>query len=358
MNVGPPPLPSSVRSAEPSAFACQAANACLAAPLLIFGLSFCLSTITQNHRDASSRPLLLGFSFVAAVILFVGVIAGILAIVLAKAGQRSSVVARAGCGLLLMGLLAAIAVPNFVRARTLALQNKQALSELHTAAADFRAQTVASLTNAEGGTVNARHLQWSLKRAAERSSGETAALLRGSQAFVTRLQSCQHAYEQAAGELIAAKVLAASTLQQRARIKDRKALVQNFLDANDAFKSLLLQSESNYRKDLAALEVSPAQTEAAMAGFRKSFGVQRPLLVNIREADDRMGRAMLGVLDLFDSQWGQWRYDNSTSVVRFQDRTALGQYMALMAEIKQARTDQAAAQKSLAAVISQSGQPL
>ena len=132
----------------------------------------------------------------------------------------------------------------------------------------------------------------------------------------------------------------------------------NFLDANDAFKSLLLQSESNYRKDLAALEVSPAQTEAAMTGFRKSFGVQRPLLVNIREADDRMGRAMLGVLDLLDSQWGQWRYDPAASVVRFQDRTALDQYKALMAQINQARTDQAAAQKSLATVISQSGQPL
>ena len=163
MNVGPPPLPSSVRSAEPSAFACQAANACLAAPLIIFGLSFCLSTLTRNHQDASSRSLLLIFSFVEAGILFVGVVAGILAIVLAKTGQRSSVIASAVCGLVLLGLLTAIAVPNFVRARTLALQNNQALSELHTAAADFRAEAVACLTNGEGGAVSARHLQWSLK---------------------------------------------------------------------------------------------------------------------------------------------------------------------------------------------------
>jgi hypothetical protein len=338
--------------------ACQAANACLAAPLLIFGLAFCLSTLTQNHRDASNRPLLLGFSFVAAGILFVGVIAGILAIALAKAGQRSSVLVRAGCGLLLMGLLAAIAVPNFVRARTLALQNKQALSELHAAAADLRAQTAASLTNGEGGAVDARHLQWSLKRAAERSSGETAALLRGSQAFVTHLQSYQQAYERAAGELLAAKVLAASTLQQRAQIEDRKALVHNFVDANDAFKTFLQESESNYGKEFAALDVSSSQTEAAIAGFKKAWAAQRPLLVKIREADDQMGRAMLGVLDLFNSQWGKWRYDAAASLVRFQDRTALDQYKALMAEIKQGRTDQAAAQKDLLAVMSQPRQAL
>ena len=57
MSSQPPPLLSSVESPEPSAFARQAANACLAAPLLMIGLSFCLSSLLQNHRDASGRPL-------------------------------------------------------------------------------------------------------------------------------------------------------------------------------------------------------------------------------------------------------------------------------------------------------------
>jgi hypothetical protein len=287
-----------------------------------------------------------------------GVLAGILAIALAKPGQRSTVIPRAVIGLFLLSFLVAIAVPNFVRARAVALQNKQAVAELHTAVRDFRAQAVASLTNGEGGAVDSQRLQRSLSRAAEISSGETAALLKGSQLFVTRLQGYQHAYEQAARELVAAKVLTARTIQQRAQIQERKVLVQKFLDANDAFKTFLLQSESNYRKELAAFEISPAQTEAAMAGFRKNSGLQSPFMVDIRQADDRMGHAMLEVLNLYDSQWGQWRYDAGAGLVRFQDRTAVGEYNAFMAEIKQASADQAVAQKRLAAAISQSGSPL
>jgi hypothetical protein len=116
----------------------------------------------------------------------------------------------------------------------------------------------------------------------------------------------------------------------------------------------VLQGESNYREELAAAGVAPAQTQAAVNGFRRSLAAQSPLMANIRVADDRMGRAMLGVLDLFDTHWDQWSYDASAGVVRFQNNAALGQYNALMAEIKQAGADQAAAQKRLAALMNKS----
>jgi type II secretory pathway pseudopilin PulG len=354
MNEMPPPLPPSVGSSEPSAFARQAANACLAAPLLIFALSFCTASLLHDHRDASGRPLLVIASLAVAGFCIVGAVLGVLAIVLAKPGQRGSVFLRASCGLVLLGLLVAIAVPNFVRSRTLALQRKQAFEEVHTAAVDLRSQAVAALTNAQTGGVDAQQLRQSLSRAEEKSSGETAALLKGNRLYLERLQSYQEAYARAANELTAAKVLAAANLTQRGQINSRKALVQKFLDANDACKTFVLQGESNYREELAAAGVAPAQTQAAVNGFRRSLAAQSPLMANIRVADDRMGRAMLGVLDLFDTHWDQWSYDASAGVVRFQNNAALGQYNALMAEIKQAGADQAAAQKRLAALMNKS----
>ena len=114
------------------------------------------------------------------------------------------------------------------------------------------------------------------------------------------------------------------------------------------------QSDSNFRKEMAAAGTSPAQTEAALKGFHRNWDAQAPLILCMREADDRLGHAMLGVLNLFDTQWGRWSYDASARLVRFQDRTALGQYNALMTDIKQTGIDQAADQKRLAAVLSQS----
>jgi hypothetical protein len=319
----------------------------------MIGLSLLTSNFSQNHRDPSGRPLFFIFGLVEVGFFFVGTLLGVLAIVLAKPGQRSSVIRSAVCGLALLGLLAAIAVPNFVRARSLALQRKQSIEELHTAVADVRAQAAAALTNGGKTTVDSRQVYRSLNRLAENGSGDTAAVANGSQLFLKRLQSYQHAYSRAASELTAAKVLTAANLTQRAQIADRKAVVQKFLDANAAFKTFLVQSKSNYRQEMAAAGISPQQTEAALIGFSKNWDTQGPLIVTIRETDDHLGHAMLGVLNLFDAQWGQWSYDTGAHVVRFQDHTTLLQYNTLMSEIKQVGTDQTTAQKRLAALLSQ-----
>lgn len=352
VNSVPPPLPIRFEPAEPSTFPRQAANACLAAPIIMIVLSMCMSAVLQGHRDGSGRSIALIFGAADCLLVFTGVVLGILSMVLAKSGQRGAVIPRAVIGLVISGLLAAIAVPNFVRARNLALQRRQALEDLHATADEYRAQAVASLTNSHQQPVDSQQLQQSLNRAANKTSGETAALLRASQLYLGRMQAYQRNYEQASRALLAGKVLGAANLQQRAQIQDRKALVLAFLNANDGFKAFLKNGESNYRKELSSSEISAEQKEAAVAGFHKTFTVQTPLLLAIRDADDRMGEAMLGVLNLFDAQWGKWRYDTQAGLVRFEDHAAVAQYNALLAEINDAATRQSTAQKQLAAVLS------
>jgi hypothetical protein len=63
-----------------------------------------------------------------------------------------------------------------------------------------------------------------------------------------------------------------------------------------------------------------------------------------------MGQAMLGVLDLLDSNWGRGRCDEAAGFMRFGDQVAVGRYNTLMAELRQAGTEQAAAQKRFAEV--------
>ena len=311
-----------------------------------------MSAVLQGHRDGSGRSIALIFGAADCLLVFAGVVLGILSLVLAKPGQRGAVIPRAVIGLVLSGLLVAIAVPNFVRARSLALQRNQALEDLHATADEYRAQAMASLTNSQQQPVDSQRLQQSLNRAANKTSGETAALLRASQLYLGHMQACQHNYEQASRALLAGKVLGAANLQQRGQIQDRKALVLAFLNANDSFKAFLKNGESNYRKELSSFEISAEQKEAAVAGFHKTFTVQTPLLLEIREADDRMGEAMLSVLNLLDTQWGKWRYDTQTELVRFEDHAALGKYNSLVTEINEAGVKQTAAQKRLATILS------
>lgn len=352
MNLRPPPLPGSIGSSEPNGFAQHAANAALAAPLIVFGLTFCFNAILKDHHDSSARLLHLACGLADVGLGLLGFTLGILAMLLAAPGQRASVIPRASVGLALLGLLTAIAVPNFLRARTQALEQKQALTQLHSAAADLRARAVVALTNGQFVSADSGQLQRSLSQAAEKSSGETAALLRSTERYLQRMQSLQHAYGLAAKELKEAKVLAAETLQQRDQIQQRTMVVEKFLDANQACKDFIQHCEVNYSNQLAAGGISAAQLQAALNGFRKESAPQVPLVMSVREDDERIGQAMIGVLKLFDTQWGQWNYDATARLVRFQDRTALNQYKALLAEIRQAGTDQEATSKQLATVMS------
>jgi type II secretory pathway pseudopilin PulG len=348
MNVGPPPLP--LRDEEPSAFASHASNACLATPLIMLALAQCVGSFSQNHQDSSGRALFVTVALVQGGLFFMGAILGVLAIALAKPGQRGSVIGRAVGGLAIMGLLAAIAIPNFVRARTQAMQQrKESLAELRTAVADVRAQAATALTNSGKTSVDTDKLMQTVDKVAQNGSIE----FKGVQLFLKRVQTYQHAYTVAAGELTAAKVLAASTLGQREQIANRVAVVQKFLAANDAFKSFLEHSDSNFRKEMAAAGCTPQQAEAAFKGFRKNWDAQAPLIMSIRETDDRLGHSMLEVLGLLDTQWDQWRFDTTKGVLRFEDRSVLTKYNTLMADIKETAAEQAEAQKRLAAVLSQ-----
>ncbi len=358
LKVQPPPLPTSARSPGLDSFARQAANACLAAPLLLIGLEQCVSVLARETHAPSLRPLALGLGWVAVALALLGFVAGLVALVSARPGQRGAVYIRAGAGLGLLGLLGAIAVPNFVRARSAALQNQAALQEVQTAANELRARAVASFNGGDKRPVDGGQLQQSLNRAATRASGDTAAMLKASAAYAQKLQALKTAYERASQELVSAKVLATRNLAGPEQLQARRAVVRKFLAANEALKTHIQQSEANYRKELAGFQLPAEESESAVRAFRKAYGLQGPLLLEIREADERIGNATLAVLNLLEANWGRWSYDETAGVLRFDDSSVIGQYKDLMAQIRQAAAEQRAVQQRLAAVMSRTSSAL
>ena len=357
MNSQPPPVPGFVPSEENS-FARQAANACLAAPLILIGLSFCLKSLLDNHRDESGRSLILVIGIVGTLTILAGIVFGLVALILARPGERAGVFARAGIGLGICGMLVALSVPNFVRARSRSIANHAAMQEVTSAASDLRKDAAEALQRQGTRPVNLAKLDRTLDHAAKTTSGDSPALFRAMQAYVRQMEAQQAAYEDASDALLSFHVLQTSNLIQRSEIAIRKVAVQKFLDANNGFKTFVRQSSDTLRKELVSQGATKQQTEAAIAGFQKTSSIQIPTILEVRAADDRMGYAMLGVLNLLDANWGRWRYSPEIKRVRFEDRAVLEEFNSYLNEIQQAAVDQQAAQKRLAVVLKQPIRPL
>src|SRR5437588_2949808 len=239
MSTQPPPLPAWVASQKQSSFARQAANACAAAPLILVGLSFCWSTLVQNHRDASGRPLALIIGALGCFIVLVGAVLGLLAIIFARRGERGWVIGRASIGFGITALLLVIAIPNFVRARRNAIANREAFQSVTATANDLRRQTTVSLKKHDLQSVDLSKFEQSLDRAAETTSGDTSAMIKATRAYFQRVQALQLAYEKASAELRSARILVVSNLVERGEIRPREAVVQKFLASNNDLKAFV-----------------------------------------------------------------------------------------------------------------------
>src|SRR4051794_19623911 len=282
MRSEPPPIPSDYQSEDTNSFATNAALAALIAPLLVIGL--CVASKNVIQANPNSRAAVLTIAAVSLIFLIVGPILGLLALVTGKPFRHKTILWRSICGILLSGLLLAIAIPNFVQARTKAIaRNQAAIDDLKGAVRDFNNSAVEKLHEGEGESPDLDKLQKSLQKATDNSSGETSAILRGSQSYLKRMQAVQETYTAAGRQITSAHILQPSDIRQRADLQAKTKIVQEFMAANRAFSAFLSANEENYRKDLVQASVSPRALEAALKGFRQKAAAQTPHLLKIRE---------------------------------------------------------------------------
>jgi hypothetical protein len=354
MSIQPPPLPPQQPPQEKeSTFPKQAANACLAAPIILIALSTFLSPLAQNHRDSSGPVLFITMGIVSVLLLSSGVIFGILAIVLARPGQRGSVITRAALGLVLCAVPVALAVPNFVRARDRHESSKQAFANVDEAVKQVREQAVDSLRTGKQQPVSLDGVQKALAEAAQNSSGQDAALMLGTKAYFQRLQTFKQGYEVSAAKLTTAQVLETSHLDRREQLAEREALVKAFLKANADLREFVNKNDENYARELVNAKVPQQGVDLALAAFHRNSAPQVPLILAVRDSNERIANAMIGVLDLLDAQWGHWEMDSTGLKLTFEDAAATKKFNSYLKDIREASVTQAESQKRLAILISQ-----
>lgn len=342
-------------------FAKVAATICLAAPLCAIGLAIFFEKVSKSLAGEipgqTLRLAVLVLAAVSCMLMLTGLIMGILALILMKPGHRAPVVCQTLIGMAILAFLVAVAVPNFVRARNAAIAKNKAYDDLAAASADLREKQAASLKGHQLTTPSPDQFQQKLSEAVAKSSGSEAALLKASQDYAARIIALQKSYQEAAKEMSAASVLSTSNLFDRSAIQQRRALVQNFLKCNDEMKTFLDNDSSFLREEFNRMNVPAAEQERALKGFEQVSGSRPKVIHEIREDDDRMGQAMLGILDLLDNEWDHWKYNEATGRVRFESQADLQQYNSFLRQISQARADQTASQNRLASLMQSSPKP-
>ncbi len=353
MMQSPSPLSSKVQN--DNSFSNRASLACLLSPLILVGLGYGFRYASHKIAAPNQGLATMVFDGVSCLLMFVGLIMGILALLLMKPGGRGKIALCALAGLGFIGWQIATTGPGMLdtlhaRARTLA-QNDP-IETATAASKDLKQQAGASLkTNAPAPSV--KQFSRALDQAAKTSDGEDPLVWKGSQAYLTRFQAIQLAYQAAWSNLTAARVLSTSNLTSREIIADRRAVVEKFLKCNADVKNFASGSEDNFRAELVRLNASQATIENALADFHKTSSIPVPVVTEIRSADDRIGRGMLTVLDLLDVNWGHWTYNQDTGHVRFESPNLVEQYNAALKGINEASDEKTVSQGRLVKVMSQ-----
>ena len=348
------PLSSKVQN--DNTFSNRASLACLLSPLILVGLGYGFRYASQKIAGPNLATATMVFSGVSCLLMFIGLIMGILALLLMKPGGRTNIAVCSLAGLGFIGVQIALTAPDLLnslhaRARTLARPD-EAIENVTAANKDLSRQTGTSLKS-NAPAPNLKQFSQALDQAAKANAGEDALVWKGSQAYLARIQTIQQAYQVASSNLTAARVLSTSNLTSRQTIIDRRALVEEFLKCNADLKNFMNGGEDNFRSELVRQNVSPAVIESVISGFHKTSVAQVPVVSEIHSQGDRIGRGMLTVLDLLDVNWGHWTYNPADGHVQFESPNLVEQYNAILKGIAEAAKEQATAQGRFVQVMSQ-----
>lgn len=336
---------------EKRPFAFTAAN--IGVALLLSGIL--ISLIVKSAATAAGSPLPRGFTIAFSAMGFLCYLAGFVFSIIALCGiprhGRAGLFGKGLTGLLLNGgiLLATGISLLLLLPKTLErAKNTRALKQFEDAAKAAKEAARADLNSTNGHRPDAARLDnfiATAEQAAKNLTGAEAETMQASLAFFAKLKVENDAFTKASDALEAAEILNGLTLTKPEQIPARRKAVQEFITANVRMRDFSREIEQHFETALKTRNLSPADIEKALAGFRK--GQNHALLVKIRDCDERIGKGLLATLALLEEQWGKWKFDKDKEGFIFQDAKIDKRYADVLMEIDSASEEQAALQKQM-----------
>jgi hypothetical protein len=194
------------------------------------------------------------------------------------------------------------------------------------------------ITNAD--FTDSDKLREKLKDASQKLSGDDAVVARVGAEYLEQTQDAAKNYQTAAAKLREAHVLGQFDSSNPAQIATRREIVRDFIAANTTLKEVVMSSEDKVRAELVAAKIRDSKIDAYMRGFHSSAGPKNTLIVKIRQCDDRVGNAMLDILNTLETHRDRWETDLKADKIRFKDHADLATYNSDLAIIKTAGEEQ------------------
>lgn len=330
-----------------------AARMCLLAPII--GTIFVKSVIYGLKDTKTTWGLLIaaGLGFLLAVIYVVSLVLGFVGLTGSYRRGNEGALVRAVLGMIISGTLLGFWGVGFVRGYRMAMQNRKAAQAVAQAAKEIKQDMKKEL--AEKGTASpdasqagAEKLKKAFDNASKQLTGDDALVAQAGAYYMARLQNVVNDYTAAAQAIKSPLVfMNMNGVDQREQLATRKATVNKFLEANEKMLSFITKAEIIFREELVRAKVSPAALETALKGYRQTADERNYLTIQIRMDDQRIGNAMLGMLDLLDSNWGNWKYNPDKKNVIFQDTDAVAKYNEYFKDMTAAGKEQAKLQSQL-----------
>ena len=282
---------------------------------------------------------------VGALLLGLGLLFGARALFQAHRNRRLGILAVALGGVLLNSLFLGLFGWELYRNHS----RTAAREKFHEEALAVSPPFAASSSNSGAGTAleaaRLAQLRHELERAAQELPGDDERLAKASTSYLARLQARIGEYNRSLRALRQAEILELRTIQTREQLQARRKLVQEFLTANGDYGNFQANAENHFRDELLSQKVSPKAQEQALREFEARMLQRHPLALEIRSADAQWGNAILGIIDLLDTNWGDWAYDPLNEAVTFQDDLNTSRYEAFLDAMDAAAETQTAVQQ-------------
>lgn len=302
MELSPSPPGNSARKSAGIRFA----KWCLWLPFVGFLAPSTLAVIAGSHDGGSTTWTIAGLTL-AALVFSLGLSFGVCALRIAKVEGRKAIFGRAVTGL---GF-------NII----------------------FLVVTLVAL----GGSIYVATLLASQKRdevADEKRTHELSLLRdRATGDFATKVNAMMRRYRDSAMALTNPPVLDFARVKNREELKNREAVVEEYLASCRGLQGLAENGPELYRKELERVQLPSRIIDASVKTFAKTFRSSAQSDPVVRKAEVRTGEAMLKILTFVDGEWDALTYDAAKQRYNFKNTTAEADYLRLSKEFNKAKEE-------------------
>ena len=187
----------------------------------------------------------------------------------------------------------------------------------------------------------------SIEKSAENVDGNELATINATTRMLRKMHAYEQAYQKAVENLAADSIISPAGVTNVTQLDRYRQTVTQFMAANEELAQISNGAAELLKEELRSENLPQRTVEAALRGFQQSYLPRRKIIKAIREQDAQLGTNLLAILDLYQSNWGKWRYNPEDELAVFEDAAHEDQYAAAIDSIVLLSDQQQASQQEL-----------